>query len=82
MDDLYYISNQEEFYHTSHHIKVLLRDIQKADCVAEVDHIRFELIKNIDHICKVKITDMDEHNEHMKFILDMLERGTYYGKKA
>lgn len=82
MDDLYYVSNCEEFYHTSHHIKELLREIQKADRAEEVDHLRFELLKNINHICKVKVTDMDEHNEHMAFILDMLEKGIYYGKKT
>lgn len=82
MDDLHYISNRDEFYHTSHHIKSLIREIQKADSVEEVDHIRFELLRNINHICKVKITDMDEHNEHMAYILDMMEKAVYYGKET
>lgn len=82
MNDLYYPSNRDEFYHTSHHIKELLKDLQKAGCEAEIDNIHMLLIKSVDHICRVKYTDIDEHNEHMAFILDTMTKAVYYGKKT
>ena len=73
MNDLYYPSNREKFYHTSHLIKKLLRALQIASDNAEINDISFRLKSAIECIVELKEDDLNKADKHLSEILNLIE---------
>ena len=85
MNDLYSSYNREKFYKTSHQIKELLRALQHADDLREIKYLRYSLHLAIDAIAEIKCSDineMDEHKKYMEHIYELCGKDDLYGEET